>query len=61
MQFKRVMKEKRIAQEENKAELEKVKTRNFQQPAANPNDGVNYKRGLGKRGQALNKVLKEGK
>uniref|UniRef100_A0A915L0C9 Uncharacterized protein n=1 Tax=Romanomermis culicivorax TaxID=13658 RepID=A0A915L0C9_ROMCU len=61
MQFKRQMKEKRIAQEENKAELEKVKTGNFQQPAANPNDRIKYRRGLGKRGQALNKALKEGK
>uniref|UniRef100_A0A915IV16 Uncharacterized protein n=1 Tax=Romanomermis culicivorax TaxID=13658 RepID=A0A915IV16_ROMCU len=61
MQFRRVMKEKRIAQEENKAELEEVKTGNFQQPVANPNDRVKYRRGLGKRGQALNKALKEGK
>uniref|UniRef100_A0A915I171 Uncharacterized protein n=1 Tax=Romanomermis culicivorax TaxID=13658 RepID=A0A915I171_ROMCU len=48
-------------QEENKAKLEKVKTRNFQQPAVNPNDRIKYRRGLGKRGQALNKALKEGK
>uniref|UniRef100_A0A915IZI7 Uncharacterized protein n=1 Tax=Romanomermis culicivorax TaxID=13658 RepID=A0A915IZI7_ROMCU len=61
VQFKRVMKEKRIAQVENKAELEKVKTGNFQQPAANLNDRVKYRRGLGKCSQALNKVLKEGK
>uniref|UniRef100_A0A915I723 Uncharacterized protein n=1 Tax=Romanomermis culicivorax TaxID=13658 RepID=A0A915I723_ROMCU len=61
MQFKRQMKEKRVAQEENKAELEKVKMGNFQQLAANPNDRIKYRRGLGKRGQALNKALKEGK
>uniref|UniRef100_A0A915J5W9 Uncharacterized protein n=1 Tax=Romanomermis culicivorax TaxID=13658 RepID=A0A915J5W9_ROMCU len=61
MQFKRQMKEKRIAQEQNKAELEKVKTGNFIQPTVNPNDRIKYPRGLGKRGQALNKALKEGK
>uniref|UniRef100_A0A915JST3 Uncharacterized protein n=1 Tax=Romanomermis culicivorax TaxID=13658 RepID=A0A915JST3_ROMCU len=61
IQIKRQMKEKRIAQDKNKAELEKVKTGNFQQPAGNPNDRIKYRRGLGKRGQVLNKALKEGK
>uniref|UniRef100_A0A915I2M6 Uncharacterized protein n=1 Tax=Romanomermis culicivorax TaxID=13658 RepID=A0A915I2M6_ROMCU len=59
MQFKRQMKETRIVQEENKAELEKVRTRNFQQPSVNSNDKIKYQRGLGKRGQVLNKALKE--
>uniref|UniRef100_A0A915IUF1 Uncharacterized protein n=1 Tax=Romanomermis culicivorax TaxID=13658 RepID=A0A915IUF1_ROMCU len=61
MQIKKQMKEKRIAQDENKAELEKVKTGNFQQPAGNPNDRIKYRRGLGKCGQVLNKALKERK
>uniref|UniRef100_A0A915HU13 Uncharacterized protein n=1 Tax=Romanomermis culicivorax TaxID=13658 RepID=A0A915HU13_ROMCU len=61
MQVKRQMKEKRIAQDENKVELDKVKSENFQQPAGNPNDKIKYRRGLGKRGQALDKALKEGK
>uniref|UniRef100_A0A915HNR4 Uncharacterized protein n=1 Tax=Romanomermis culicivorax TaxID=13658 RepID=A0A915HNR4_ROMCU len=51
----------KFAKEENKAELEKVRTGNFQQPATNPKDRVKYRRGLGKCGQALNKALKEGK
>uniref|UniRef100_A0A915IF19 Uncharacterized protein n=1 Tax=Romanomermis culicivorax TaxID=13658 RepID=A0A915IF19_ROMCU len=59
MHNKRQAKEKRIAQEENKAELDKVKSRKFQQPAGNPNDKIKYRRGLGKRGQVLNKALKE--
>uniref|UniRef100_A0A915HFH8 Uncharacterized protein n=1 Tax=Romanomermis culicivorax TaxID=13658 RepID=A0A915HFH8_ROMCU len=61
MHKKRRAKEERIAQEENKAELDKVKSGNFQQPARNPNDNLKYRRGLGKRGQVLNKALKEGK
>uniref|UniRef100_A0A915L569 Uncharacterized protein n=1 Tax=Romanomermis culicivorax TaxID=13658 RepID=A0A915L569_ROMCU len=60
MQFKRQMKETRIAQEENKAELEKFRTGNFQQPSVNSNDKIKYQKGLGKRGQVLNKALKEG-
>uniref|UniRef100_A0A915JRT2 Uncharacterized protein n=1 Tax=Romanomermis culicivorax TaxID=13658 RepID=A0A915JRT2_ROMCU len=61
MQIKRQAKEKRIAQDVTKAELDKVKSGNFQQPARNPNDKIKYRRGLGKRGQVLNKALKEGK
>uniref|UniRef100_A0A915JJ90 Uncharacterized protein n=1 Tax=Romanomermis culicivorax TaxID=13658 RepID=A0A915JJ90_ROMCU len=61
MQIKRQAKEKRLAQDKNKAELDKVKSGNFQQPAGNPNDKIKYRRGLGKRGQVLNKALKEGK
>uniref|UniRef100_A0A915HEQ8 Uncharacterized protein n=1 Tax=Romanomermis culicivorax TaxID=13658 RepID=A0A915HEQ8_ROMCU len=61
MHNKRQAKEKRIAQEENKAELDKVKSGNFQRPAGNPNDKIKYQRGLGKCGQVLNKALKEGK
>uniref|UniRef100_A0A915IVF9 Uncharacterized protein n=1 Tax=Romanomermis culicivorax TaxID=13658 RepID=A0A915IVF9_ROMCU len=61
MQVKRQMKEKRIAQDENKVELDKVKSGNFQQPAGNPNDRIKYRRGLGKCSQVLNKALKEGK
>uniref|UniRef100_A0A915JBV7 Uncharacterized protein n=1 Tax=Romanomermis culicivorax TaxID=13658 RepID=A0A915JBV7_ROMCU len=49
IQFKRQMKEKRIAEEENKAEWEKVKTENFQQLAGNLNDRIKYGRGLEKR------------
>uniref|UniRef100_A0A915JAT8 Uncharacterized protein n=1 Tax=Romanomermis culicivorax TaxID=13658 RepID=A0A915JAT8_ROMCU len=60
MQFKRLMEEKRIVQEENKAQLENVKAGNFQQPASNPNDKIEYRRGLGKCRQALSKALKEG-
>uniref|UniRef100_A0A915IAK0 Uncharacterized protein n=1 Tax=Romanomermis culicivorax TaxID=13658 RepID=A0A915IAK0_ROMCU len=61
MQIKKQMKEKRIAQDKNKGELEKVKTRNFQQLAGYWNDRIKYRRGLGKHGQVLNKALKEGK
>uniref|UniRef100_A0A915L4R6 Uncharacterized protein n=1 Tax=Romanomermis culicivorax TaxID=13658 RepID=A0A915L4R6_ROMCU len=61
MQVKRQAKEKRIAQDENKAELDRVKSGNFQQPAGNPNDKIKYRRGLGKHRQVLNKALKEGK
>uniref|UniRef100_A0A915IA33 Uncharacterized protein n=1 Tax=Romanomermis culicivorax TaxID=13658 RepID=A0A915IA33_ROMCU len=61
MHNKRQAKEKRIAQEENKAELDKVKSGKFQQPTGNPNDKIKYQRGLGKHGQVLNKALKEGK
>uniref|UniRef100_A0A915IX12 Uncharacterized protein n=1 Tax=Romanomermis culicivorax TaxID=13658 RepID=A0A915IX12_ROMCU len=61
MQSKRQAKEKRMAQDENEAQLDKVKSGNFQQPAGNPNDKVKYQRRLGKRGQVLNKALKEGK
>uniref|UniRef100_A0A915JVH1 Uncharacterized protein n=1 Tax=Romanomermis culicivorax TaxID=13658 RepID=A0A915JVH1_ROMCU len=61
MHNKRQAKEKRIAQEENKAELDKFKSGNFQQPARNPDDSLKYRRGLGKCGQVLNKALKEGK
>uniref|UniRef100_A0A915IBF7 Uncharacterized protein n=1 Tax=Romanomermis culicivorax TaxID=13658 RepID=A0A915IBF7_ROMCU len=42
MQVKRQAKEKRIAQDENKAKLDKVKSGNFQQPAGNPNDKIKY-------------------
>uniref|UniRef100_A0A915HPA8 Uncharacterized protein n=1 Tax=Romanomermis culicivorax TaxID=13658 RepID=A0A915HPA8_ROMCU len=61
MQKKRQAKEKRIVCEENEAELGKVKSEKFQQPPENPNDKIKYQRGLGKRGQVLNKALKEGK
>uniref|UniRef100_A0A915IU56 Uncharacterized protein n=1 Tax=Romanomermis culicivorax TaxID=13658 RepID=A0A915IU56_ROMCU len=61
MQIKRQAKEKRITQDENKAELDKVKSGNFQQPSGNPNDKIKYRRGLGKCGQVLNKALKKGK
>uniref|UniRef100_A0A915J6H5 Uncharacterized protein n=1 Tax=Romanomermis culicivorax TaxID=13658 RepID=A0A915J6H5_ROMCU len=61
MQKKRQAKEKRIVREENEAELDKVKSGKFQQPTKNPNDKIKYRRGLGKRGQVLNKALKEGK
>uniref|UniRef100_A0A915HLV1 Uncharacterized protein n=1 Tax=Romanomermis culicivorax TaxID=13658 RepID=A0A915HLV1_ROMCU len=42
MQIKRQAKEKRITQDENKAELDKVKSGNFQQPSGNPNDKIKY-------------------
>uniref|UniRef100_A0A915KPQ1 3'-5' exonuclease domain-containing protein n=1 Tax=Romanomermis culicivorax TaxID=13658 RepID=A0A915KPQ1_ROMCU len=42
MHNKRQAKEKRIAQEENKAEFDKVMSGNFQQPAGNPNDKIKY-------------------
>uniref|UniRef100_A0A915IUJ4 Uncharacterized protein n=1 Tax=Romanomermis culicivorax TaxID=13658 RepID=A0A915IUJ4_ROMCU len=58
---KRQDKEKRIVREENKAKLDKVKSGKFQQPSENPNDKVKYRRALGKRGQVINKALKEGK
>uniref|UniRef100_A0A915HG54 Uncharacterized protein n=1 Tax=Romanomermis culicivorax TaxID=13658 RepID=A0A915HG54_ROMCU len=52
MHNKRQAKEKRIAQEENKAELDRVKSGNFQQPARNPKTISNIKEASGNVGKS---------
>uniref|UniRef100_A0A915I2M8 Uncharacterized protein n=1 Tax=Romanomermis culicivorax TaxID=13658 RepID=A0A915I2M8_ROMCU len=61
MKGKWLMKQQQLVKQENKEELEKVKSQKIQQLPTNPNNVLKYLRGLGQWGKALNKALVQGK